>query len=132
MTTSNDKVTDYIATAIGGSLIGQIARQRSISIEELLDRDNPKLRALGDELAVLGIDPHLLANHVTAAFTALFVEESNADHIITTFTQLLWTVLGDPENGGKPPEIYRRAGVAMHLMLLSLIDPSITNKACND
>lgn len=132
MTTPTDKVSDYIATAIGGSIIGQMARRRSISTDDLLTQGNPLLRSLADELSELGLDPHLIANHTLAALVALFIEEGNADRIITTFTNLLWTVLGDPENGGNPPEIYRRAGVAMHLTLLGLIDPSIIERACND
>jgi hypothetical protein len=44
--------------------------------------------------------------------------------IVCQYTSLLWSILGDPKNGGKPPEIYRKAGVAMHLALLGILDPS--------
>jgi len=128
MTHEQTKVEEYLSSAIAGSLIGQIANRRELSFSTLLgprcDGDSPELRALSDELTELGINPDVLANHVLSCLVALFVEESNANLIVGQYTSLLWSVLGDPANGGKPPEIYRKAGVAMHLALIGILDPS--------
>lgn len=121
------KVEEFLSTALAGSLVGQIAAERRISFTTLagpnFDGESPELRALADELTELGIYPDQLANHALIALVSLFMENSNAELIITQYTSLLWTILGDPKSGA-PPEIYRRAGVAMHLALLGILDPS--------
>jgi hypothetical protein len=129
MSPIQNKVEEYLSCAIAGSLVGQVASQRRIDLSSLISPDledsTPTLRALSDELTELGINPDALANHALCALVALFVQESNADLIVDQYTSLLWTILGDPTNGGKPPEIYRKAGVAMHLSLLGILDPSV-------
>jgi hypothetical protein len=129
MSPIQNKVEEYLSCAIAGSLVGQVASQRRINLASLISPDlensTPTLRALSDELTELGINPDALANHALCALVALFVQESNADLIVDQYTSLLWTILGDPANGGKPPEIYRKAGVAMHLSLLGILDPSV-------
>lgn len=121
------KVEEFLSTALAGSLVGQIAAERRISFTTLVgpnfDGESPELRALTNELTELGIYPDQLANHALIALVSLFMENSNAELIITQYTSLLWTILGDPKSGA-PPEIYRRAGVAMHLALLGILDPS--------
>ena len=128
MTNEQTKVEEYLTSALAGSLIGQVAARRCLHFRDLLgpegDGDSPELRALSDELTALALDPCLLANHSLLALVALFAQEGNADLIVTQYTSLLWTILGDPKSGS-PPEIYRRAGVAMHLALLGILDPAI-------
>lgn len=127
--TDPNRLEEYLATAVAGSLIGQIARQREIPMRELfadgIATPSTIVRELATELDDLGIDTQLLASQTLLALVALFAQESNADLITSQFTALLWSILGDPKNGGSPPEIYRRAGVAMHLALLGILDPSI-------
>lgn len=124
-----NRLEEYLATALAGSLIGQLARQREIPMGDLFasgfDTASPTVKTLATELDDLGIDVQLLASQSLLALVALFAQESNADLITSQFTALLWSILGDPKNGGSPPEIYRRAGVAMHLALLGILDPSI-------
>lgn len=128
-----NRLEEYLATAVAGSLIGQLARKRDIPMGDLfacgLLNPSPVVRELATELENLGFDPQLLASQSLYALVALFAEESNADLITSQFTALLWSILGDPKNGGSPPEIYRRAGVAMHLTLLGILDPSIVEKS---
>lgn len=130
--TDPNRLEEYLATAVAGSLIGQLARKRDIPMRELfadgMETPSPTVRALATELDDLGIDAQLLASQSLMALVALFAQESNADLITGQFTALLWSILGDPKNGGSPPEIYRRAGVAMHLTLLGILDPSIVEK----
>lgn len=127
--TDPNKLEEYLGAAIAGSLIGQIARKREIPMGDLFscgpDIPSPVVRNIATELDELGIDAQLLASQSLMALVALFAQESNADLITGQFTALLWTILGDPKNGGSPPEIYRRAGVAMHLALLGILDPSL-------
>ena len=122
-----NKLQDYLCHVIAGSIVGQIAAQRRLHFEDLAG-DSSLLRVITDELTELGIDPSLLAQQSLHALVALFAQESNADLIASQFTKLLWSILGDPKNGGLPPEIYRRAGVAMHLALLGILDPSLIEK----
>lgn len=130
--TSSDKVESYLAQAVAGSLIGAVAARRNQDITEFVDPESPKLRALFEELCEMGIYPHVLANHSLTALAALFCEPDNANHIVTSLTDLLWTILGDPENGGSPPELYRRAGSAMHVTLLGLLCPSVIDPSIRD
>lgn len=129
MSDDPNKLEEYLSTAVAGSLIGQLARKREIPMRELFTADHetpsPAVRALALELDDLGIDAELLASQSLYALVALFAQESNAELIIAQYTSLLWSLLGDPKNGGNPPEIYRRAGAAMHLALLGILDPSI-------
>ena len=129
MSTEQTRVEEYLSAALSGSILGQIANRRQIHITTLLgpafDGDSPELNALIEELTELGVCADTLANHALCALVALFVEEGNADLIVSQYTSLLWTILGDPKSGS-PPEIYRRAGVAMHLALLGILDPSFS------
>jgi hypothetical protein len=128
---SANRLEEYLSTAVAGSLIGQIARAREIPFKEMFSTDgsgSPAVRAIATELDELGIDAEILASQALYALVALFAQEENAELITSQYTSLLWSILGDPQNGGNPPEIYRRAGCAMHLTLLGILDPSITEK----
>ncbi len=129
MTVADDpnKLEEYLATVLAGSLVGQLAAERGLSYSDLAP-GSTTLRSLANELANLGFDPEILASHSLNSLVALFAQPSNADLITGQFTALLWSILGDPKNGGRPPEIYRRAGVAMHLALLGILDPSIVER----
>lgn len=117
-------VRDYLSYALAGSLIGQMAMARDISVEVVLVPDSLALRSLREELTEFGLDPELLAAQALAAVTSLFIEPDNADRITTELTKLLWTILGDPESGA-PPELYRHAGHAMFLSFIGIISPDI-------
>jgi len=109
---------------MAGSLIGQMAMARDISVEAVLAPNSMALQSLRTELDEFGLDADLLAEQALAAVTALFIEPENADRITTELTKLLWSVLGDPDSGA-PPEIYRRAGHAMHLSFIGILSPDI-------
>lgn len=121
---SSTSVRDYLGCALAGSLIGQMAMARDISVEAVLAPNSLALHSLREELTEFGLDADLLAQQALAAITALFIEPDNADRITTELTRLLWTILGDPESGS-PPEIYRRAGHAMHLSFIGILSPDI-------
>lgn len=121
---SSTSVRDYLSCAMAGSLIGQMAMARAISVEAVLAPNSMALQSLRTELDEFGLDADLLAEQALAAVTALFIEPENADRITTELTKLLWSVLGDPESGS-PPEIYRRAGHAMHLSFIGILSPDI-------
>lgn len=121
---SSTSVRDYLSCAMAGSLIGQMAMARDISVEAVLAPNSMALQSLRTELDEFGLDADLLAEQALAAVTALFIEPENADRITTELTKLLWSVLGDPDSGA-PPEIYRRAGHAMHLSFIGILSPDI-------
>ena len=117
-------VRAYLAYALAGSLIGQMAMARDISAEVVLVPNSLALRSLREELTEFGLDPELLATQALAAVTSLFIEPDNADRITTELTRLLWSILGDPESGA-PPELYRQAGHAMFLSFIGIVSPDI-------
>lgn len=121
-----DKVEAYLGHALAGGLIGQVARHRGVDLYDLFDEKGPtqRLQAYGAEFTELGIDPFELAQQALQALAALFTEPANAENVVKTYTEILWAVLGDPSSGA-PPEIYRKAGVAMHCAVLSVLDPTI-------
>lgn len=123
---SDNKIEDYLSCAIAGCLVGQIASARKLTIDDLINDRSGVISALATELTTLGIDPEYTAKSVLLALAALFMENTNANLVISHLTDLLWTILGPPE-GGPPPEIYRRAGIAMHLAFVGLLNSTYIN-----
>ena len=121
--TSDNKVEEFVAHALAGVLVGQVAGARSITIEDLMADHDGVVSSLSHELASLGIDPDYTARSLLLALATLFMDNGNASLVIDHLTELLWTILGPPE-GGPPPEIYRRAGLAMHLAFVGLLHSS--------
>ena len=119
----NNQIEEFVAHAVAGALVGQVAAERDITPEDLIANRDGAINTLGHELASLGIDPDYTAKAILFALATLFMENSNANRIVDSLTDLLWTVLGPPE-GGPPPEIYRRAGIAMHLAFVGLLNPN--------
>ena len=132
MAPTKDPIESYLTSALAGSMVGLLACKRSLTIDELLALNSERLVELQNELVDLGLFPRELACQSLNALVALFVEEHNANFMVNNLTSLLWNILGDPENGGEPPEIYRRAGVAMHLMFIALLTPSSFSDKSND
>lgn len=136
MTETPTPIESWLSSALCGSLVAQIAKKRGLAFDALANADTTELstetEAILSELHDLGITGTLTTEHVMASLTCLFIHPDNADAIIDAFTGILWSVLGDPErNGGKPPDIYRRAGFAMHVALLGFFDPSIPERVFN-
>ena len=129
MTRTPTKLEEYLSSAIAGSLVGQIAIHRGTDLKGLIHSHMSggpsQVNALADEIANLGLDPDLLAAHTLGALVALFMQPENAELLTAQFTGLLWSILGDPKNGGGPPPIYRKAGSALHLTLLGILDPHL-------
>lgn len=123
---SDNNIEEFVAHALAGSLVGQVAGAREITIDDLINDRSGVISALATELTTLGIDPEYTAKSVLLALAALFMENTNANIVISHLTDLLWTVLGPPE-GGPPPEIYRRAGIAMHLAFVGLLNSTYIN-----
>jgi hypothetical protein len=123
---SDNKIEEFVAHALAGSLVGQVAGAREITIDDLINDRSGVISALATELTTLGIDPEYTAKSVLLALAALFMENTNANIVISHLTDLLWTILGPPE-GGPPPEIYRRAGIAMHLAFVGLLNSTYIN-----
>lgn len=133
MTDTSSAVQVWLSSALGGSLISQMAQSRGIELEDLPEgAQSDQLNSLLQELKTSGIDPELVAEHAALSLACLFVQAENAKAIINAFTDVLWSVLGDPtRNGDQPPEIYRKAGFAMHIALVGFFDPSITERVFN-
>jgi hypothetical protein len=128
-----DKVQSFITDVITGSLAGQIALERDLDFAQLTSPKSPALRAISREITDLGIDPSVLSNHVLNGLVALFASPHNAEVMTENLTQLIWTILGDPKNGGeKPPPLYQKAGQALHLTFVSLLDPSVSPLSFDD
>jgi hypothetical protein len=129
MTRTPTKLEEYLSSALAGSLVGQVARHRGTDLEDLvlghLNGDNNQVTELANAITELGIDPDLLAAHALTAITALFMEPQNAATLRAQFTGLMWTILGNPKTGGAPPELYHKAGAALHMVLLGILDPNL-------
>ncbi len=117
-------IEDYLTSVLAGSMVGLLAHQRDLDVDALLSTNKTHLRDLQHELVDLGLYPRELAAQSLNALGSLLIHESNADSLVTTITDILWTVLGDPENGGQPPELYRRAAIATHLVFIGLLLPA--------
>lgn len=122
MTIDRNKLEEFISSAIAGSLVGQLVAHRKIPLETATESDS--LTNLAFEIRDFGINPHLLSEHAISALIVLLMDEGNANQVVTSITDLLWSILGDPKGGGLPPEIYRKAGLALHLFFIGLLDPA--------
>lgn len=121
---SSTTLREYLTRALGGSLIGQMAVAREVSVEAVLAPQSAALCSLRAELTEFGLEPELLAEQALTALTALLIEPDNAERIVIELTKLLWSILGDPESGA-PPELYRHAGHAMFLSFIGIISPDV-------
>lgn len=122
--TTSGACTSVLA-ALAGTLMGQLGRTQGYTAEQILDPDDSSVRhALLLKLSELGIDMGLLTENCLKSLTGLFVEPSNADRIAQDLSGILWTILGDPSSG-PPPEIYRKAGILMHITFIGLLSPDI-------
>lgn len=122
MTIDRNKLEEFVSSAIAGSLIGQIVAHRQIPLDEATE--SASLERLAYEIRDFGINPHILSEHAISALIVLLMDEPNADRVVTCLTDLLWSILGDPKGGGAPPEIYRKAALAMHLFFIGVLDPA--------
>lgn len=122
MTTSPypNALIEHTTTALAGALLVQRMQAQHINFDSLPEDDRLALiRSTADELAAFGIDPQILAQVSAAAFFDLFSDPRNRNAVVDGATQLLWGILGSPE-GGVPPQIYEKAGSAVHLLFLGL------------
>ena len=129
---TKNPIEDYLTSVLAGSMVGLLALHRDLDVDTLLSTDRADLCDLQHELVDLGLYPRELAAQSLNAIGSLLVHETNADSLVTTITDILWSVLGDPENGGQPPEIYRRAAIATHLVFIGLLIPSSFPNKSND
>lgn len=121
-------LTQYMGSALMGSLVSQIAHARGIDPSSLFNPGGaglaPSATRILEELVAHGVDPAALGANALAALCLLLLDPDNAALLIDQFARLLWTTLGDPDSGGAtPPEVYRRAGCALHLVLVGLLQP---------
>lgn len=131
MTDTENPVESWLSSAVCGSLVAQVARKRGLEFTDLADSGeiSSETEAILQELHDLGITGSITAEHALSSLACLFISSDNAEAIIDSFTGILWSVLGDPkQNGAQPPEIYRKAGFAMHVALLGFFDPSIPKR----
>jgi hypothetical protein len=124
MTATSLSIEQWVTRVVAGSLITQLAQSRAINLESPEAGDH--VITLSRELAELGLDPECVAEHVMVAMAGLLMRQENAQALTTGFTDILWSILGDPKrNGDKPPELYRRAGFYLFVTVLGLFDSSI-------
>lgn len=130
MTEASSSIHDWMGSALAGSLVSQIAKRRGIELEDMPHKQaTAEIQQLCLELDALGIDPELTAEHMALSLACLFTRTSNVEAVVDSFTGVLWHILGDPDhNGDKPPEIYRKAGFAIHLALVGFFDPSLSER----
>lgn len=120
------KIERYLGRALHGSLIAQRAARLDIPASGLTNR---QIERISDDIREFGLKPELLSENALSALFVLFMEERNARELINHFTTVLWNILGNPETGGtSPPEVYRRAGIACHLLLLCIFDPDFADE----
>lgn len=127
-TQMTDELHSYLSNAITTSLVAMVARERGYYPEECFDS---KLELSELSLRILaqieedGITAAELADHVQSSIFRLFLEEANAKQFTRQIAEILWQILGDPGSGGElPPMIYQKAGMAMHLFVLSFFRPT--------
>jgi hypothetical protein len=125
MTDDSMGLHEYLRTAIASSMFGMVSQRKGLLYGDLFDEDDcPKASA---ELVIkaiheTGINPDVIAAHVQKALVRLFSEPDNARALVKQHAELLWTILGDPKDGGEtPPPIYAKAGLAGLTSFLGLL-----------
>lgn len=126
MTPTTNRLAAFLNPVVAGALAGQVATERGIPYSELISHNDqlaPRSREILQELTALGIDTQAVALLCLHSLVGVLNHQENVELIIPQITQLLWTMLGDPKNGGEPPIIYRRAAAAMYMAFLGILEP---------
>jgi hypothetical protein len=124
MTATSISVQQWITQVVSSSLLTQLATTRNVDLDAPDASD--RVTALSFELAELGLDPEYVSQHVMFAMTSLLMKQENSQSLIDGFTDILWSVLGDPQrNGAQPPELYRRTAFYLFIAVLGILDPDI-------
>lgn len=124
METKDSPFFDTIATAVTGSLLGQVGAHRGYDPETMLNNHGAVTQDIATELADMGLSPRLTTEHFLRYFVLTCLHEDHVDHILTMLAQQLWITLGDPESGQAPP-LYRKAAACALVAFLKAVDPSV-------
>lgn len=127
MNQATTPVMDYMINAMTGSTVTQLADKRGISLIGESLPDSKICQQLYDDLVAFGIDPERVAVHAMASLYHLFQIEDNAESLIETITTVLWETLGDPNNGGSAPLIYKETAWKIYTMFMLIVRPSLPN-----
>jgi len=127
MTLKTSSLHQYLSECIAGTIFGLAAVKLGMDYSDLFDEYNrPKELSteIADKMEELGIDSAYIAASVQKALLIAFSQTENVSEMIDRHSELLWSILGNPDSGGhKPPKIYRKASVASHLMVLGILSP---------
>jgi hypothetical protein len=127
MNQATTPVMDYMINAMTGSTVIQLADKRGISLVGESLPNSKICQQLYDEIVAFGIDPERVAFHAMASLHHLFNQEENAESLIETLTAVLWETLGDPDNGGSAPLIYKQTACKIYTIFMLIIRPLIPN-----
>lgn len=125
-------VSTTLVGAARGTMIGQVAMARGFSLDEVFANDREMLRVIGKELDELGLDAAPLASAILDAVVMIYASDKVIEGLVPEFANLLWGLLGDPENGGTtPPEAYLDATRMLWVAFLGAVNPNFLNEIKN-
>lgn len=121
-------IQTYLAKTLHGALLQAYGNLHDIDLIELMNPEKPVASEVDTILReTLGINFDELAFYALNSICELMADDRVADSHISNLASALWMTLGDPTTGGtKPPDIYTDAAQTMYIMLLVILNPTVS------
>lgn len=121
-------IQSYLAKTLHGALIQAYGDLHDMDLIDLVNPEKPESSEVNTVLReTLGINFDELAFYALNSICELMADDRVADSHISNLASALWMSLGDPTTGGtKPPEIYTDAAQTVYIMLLVILNPTVS------
>lgn len=117
-----------LAACIEGTLVAQLAINRGLQPSDVLTENDIVIKQLRRELKALGIDCQVISQNVLDGLIEIYATDKAMNELGGQYGKLLWSILGDPVNGGsEPPETYVDAAKSLWVTFLATVNPRFLN-----
>lgn len=116
--------------AVGVSILQQLYPEDFKDFEPDQLEGNPELIKRVLEFGISSkLNPNEITAQVLSAQVQLLIEERHQLEMLNGLAAILWKVLGNPQEGSKPPGIYYKAAQSMILSFLYFLCPGALDEA---
>ena len=123
---------DPLRATINGAVALSILRQLRPEVYSEVTADNllenqPVFASFIEDVGHLRVSPLVITEDAIEALMRFLLNPDHAGQMLTSLARVLWMILGDGSDDD-PPAIYKKAAVAMHMFMVSMIEPDYPHK----